>query len=198
MRGSIASAPERPEASGRDDSFRDERCMAKNVQEPRMNERIRVPEVRLIGEEGEQIGLVPTDRAREMAREQGIDLVEVAPNARPPVCRLMDYGKFKYEQRKKQQKAKEKQHRIRVKGVRLRPKTDEHDFQVKVERARKFLEQGNKVQVTLLFRGREMAHTELGRNQLQRFAEVLGDVSSVERFPKMEGRRMTMLLNRVQ
>lgn len=163
-----------------------------------MNERIRVPEVRLIGEKGEQVGIVPTDDARERAREAGMDLVEVAPNARPPVCRLMDYGKYKYEQRKKQQKAKEKQHKIRIKGIRLRPKTDEHDFRVKVEHARRFLEQGNKVQVTLLFRGREMAHIELGRDLLQRFANELADVSTVERFPKLEGRRMTMLLNRIQ
>jgi translation initiation factor IF-3 len=172
--------------------------MAKQPQEPRMNERIRVPEVRLIGADGEQIGVVDTDNARERAREAGLDLVEVAPAARPPVCRLMDYGKYKYEQRKKQQKAREKQHRIKIKGIRLRPKTDEHDFQVKLGHARRFLEQGNKVQVTLLFRGREMAHIELGRNLLLRFAAELEDVSSVERLPKMEGRRMTLLLNRLQ
>jgi translation initiation factor IF-3 len=162
-----------------------------------MNERIRVPEVRLIGEEGEQIGVVPTDRAREMAREAGIDLVEVAANARPPVCRLMDYGKYKYEQRKKQQKAKEKQHKIRIKGIRLRPKTDQHDFETKLGHARRFLEQGNKVQVTLLFRGREMAHIDLGRTLLRRFADELSELCTVERFPKLEGRRMTMLLNRI-
>ena len=172
--------------------------MAKNVQEPRMNERIRVPEVRLIGAEGEQLGVVQTDDARERAREAGLDLVEVAPTARPPVCRLMDFGKYKYEQRKKQQKAREKQHRIRIKGIRLRPKTDEHDFNVKLERARRFLEQGNKVQVTLLFRGREMAHIDLGRGLLLRFAEELAEVCTVERLPKMEGRRMTLLLNRLQ
>jgi len=172
--------------------------MAKNVQEPRMNERIRVPEVRLIGAEGEQVGVVPTEDARERAREVGLDLVEVAPTARPPVCRLMDFGKYKYEQRKKLQKAREKQHKIRIKGIRLRPKTDEHDFNVKLERARRFLEQGNKVQVTLLFRGREMAHIDLGRGLLIRFSEELAEVSTVERMPKMEGRRMTLLLNRVQ
>jgi translation initiation factor IF-3 len=165
-------------------------------QEPRMNERIRVPEVRLIGDDGEQIGVIQTDLARERARESGLDLVEVAPNARPPVCRLMDYGKFKYEQRKKQQKAREKQHRIRIKGIRLRPKTDDHDFQVKVRQARSFLEEGNKVQVTLLFRGREMSHMDLGRDVLMRFAAELADLSSVERAPKLEGRRMTLLLNR--
>jgi translation initiation factor IF-3 len=163
-----------------------------------MNERIRVPEVRLIGAEGEQVGVVPTDRAREMAREAGMDLVEVAATARPPVCRLMDYGKYKYELRKKQQKAKEKQHRIRVKGIRLRPKTDQHDFEVKLNHARRFLEQGNKVQVTLLFRGREMAHIDLGRTLLRRFADELAELCTVERFPKLEGRRMTMLLNRIQ
>jgi translation initiation factor IF-3 len=172
--------------------------MAKNVQEPRMNERIRVPEVRLIGEKGEQVGIVPTDDARARARETGLDLVEVAPAARPPVCRLMDYGKYKYELRKKQQKAKEKQHKIRIKGIRLRPKTDEHDFNVKLEHARRFLEQGNKVQVTLLFRGREMAHIDLGRSLLERFARDLEEVCTVERFPKLEGRRMTLLLNRIQ
>ena len=169
----------------------------KRLEEPRMNEKIRVPEVRLIGEEGEQIGIVPTEDARARALERGIDLVEVAPQAKPPVCRLMDYGKYKYELRKKQQKAREKQHRIRVKGIRLRPKTDEHDFQFKVDQARRFLEQGNKVQVTLLFRGREMAHLELGRDLLERFAEALSELSTVERRPKIEGRRMTLLLNRV-
>lgn len=172
--------------------------MSKNVQEPRMNERIRVPEVRLVDENGEQMGVVATEMARERARELGMDLVEVAPNARPPVCRLMDYGKYKYELRKKQQKAREKQHRIRIKGIRLRPKTDEHDFQVKLDRAKKFLEQGNKVQVTLLFRGREMAHIDLGRDLLIRFAKDLEDICTVERHPKMEGRRMTLLLNRMQ
>ena len=171
--------------------------MAKDSREPRMNERIRVPEVRLIGAEGEQLGLVPTDRAREMAREAGIDHVEMAATARPPVCRLMDYGKYKYEQRKKQQKAKEKQHKIRVKGIRLRPKTDQHDFETKLGHARRFLEQGNKVQVTLLFRGREMAHIDLGRTLLRRFADELAELCTVERFPKLEGRRMTMLLNRI-
>ena len=163
-----------------------------------MNEKIRVPEVRLVGEDGEQIGVVSTEDARERARLAGLDLVEVAAEARPPVCRLMDFGKYKYEHRKKQQKAREKQHRIRIKGIRLRPKTDEHDFIVKLTRARKFLEQGNKVQVTLLFRGREMAHIDLGRNLLIRFAKELEDISSVERMPKMEGRRMTLLLNRIQ
>ena len=163
-----------------------------------MNERIRVPEVRLIGEDGEQIGVVDTETARERAREADLDLVEVAPMARPPVCRLMDYGKYKYEQRKKQQKAREKQHRIRIKGIRLRPKTDQHDFQVKLNHAKRFLEDGNKVQVTMLFRGREMAHIDLGRSLLLRFAEELAEVSTVERMPKMEGRRMTLLLNRIQ
>ena len=172
--------------------------MAKDSREPRMNERIRVPEVRLIGEQGEQVGVVPTDQAREMAREAGIDLVEVAETARPPVCRLMDYGKYKYEQRKKIQKAKEKQHKIRVKGIRLRPKTDQHDFETKLGHARRFFDQGNKVQVTLLFRGREMAHIDLGRTLLRRFADELAEVCTVERFPKLEGRRMTMLLNRIQ
>ena len=172
--------------------------MSKNVPEPRMNERIRDPEVRLVDENGEQMGVVATESARERARELGMDLVEVAPNARPPVCRLMDYGKYKYELRKKQQEARAKQHRIRIKGIRLRPKTDEHDFQVKLERARKFLEQGNKVQVTLLFRGREMAHIDLGRNLLFRFAKDLEEICTVERHPKMEGRRMTLLLNRIQ
>ena len=169
----------------------------KRFVEPRMNEKIRDPEIRLVGEEGEQIGIVPTEEARTRARESGLDLVEVAPQARPPVCRLMDYGKYKYEQRKKHQKAREKQHRIRVKGIRLRPKTDEHDFKVKLEQAKRFLKQGNKVQVTLLFRGREMAHLDLGRRLLVRFAEELAEDCTVERMPKMEGRRMTLLLNRL-
>jgi translation initiation factor IF-3 len=172
--------------------------MSKGYQEPRMNEKIRVPEVRLVGEDGEQIGVVTTEEARERARLAGLDLVEVSAEAHPPVCRMMDFGKVKYEHRKKQQKAREKQHRIRVKGIRLRPKTDEHDFQVKLASARRFLDQGNKVQVTLLFRGREMAHIDLGRDLLIRFAKELEEQCSVERMPKMEGRRMTLLLNRLQ
>ncbi len=173
--------------------------MGRNAsQEPRINERIRVPEVLLIADDGEKLGIVSTEDARERAKIAGLDLVEVAPQSRPPVCRLMDFGKYKYEQRKKVQKARERQHRIRIKGIRLRPKTDEHDFQVKLGHAHRFLAQGNKVQVTLLFRGREMAHLDLGRNLLLRFAKELEEVSTVERLPKMEGRRMTLLLNRIQ
>ncbi len=137
---------------------------------------------------------MPVEEALAAAEERGLDLVEVAPNARPPVVRIMDYGKYKYEQARKAREARRKQHQIQVKEVKFRPGIDEHDFEFKVRHARRFLEEGNKVKATMMFRGRQMAHPELGREVLARVAEVLEDVGRVESEPLMEGRNMTMVL----
>ena len=157
-----------------------------------MNERIRVREVRLIDAEGRQVGVVPTDDARRMAQEAGVDLVEVAPDARPPVCKIMDYGKYKYEQRKKH--TGHKVHHARLKEVRLRPKTEEHDYEVKLRHAKEFLAKGDKVQICLMFRGREIVHKDRGEALLQRFINDLQDLAKVERSGPYEGKRMTVLL----
>jgi translation initiation factor IF-3 len=157
-----------------------------------MNDRIRVREVRLIDAEGRQVGIVPTDEARRMAMEAGKDLVEVAPDARPPVCKVMDYGKYKYEQRKKH--SGHKVHHARLKEVRLRPKTEEHDYEVKLRHAKEFLAKGDKVQICLMFRGREMVHKDRGEALLQRFINDLQDLAKVERSGPYEGKRMTVLL----
>ena len=150
--------------------------------------------VRLIGADGEQVGIISTDQARAMAIEGGVDLVEVAPDARPPVCRLMDYGKFKYRQKKRTQKSRTKQHATQVKEVRLRPKTEDHDLQVKLKRARAFLEKKDRVLVNMQFRGREMAHTELGRNLMDRFVAELEEIARPDREPRMAGKRMSVTL----
>ncbi|MFQ5677850.1 MAG: translation initiation factor IF-3 [Gemmatimonadota bacterium] len=162
--------------------------------ELRVNDRIRISPVRLIDEAGEQVGILPTEEARSLARERGMDLVEVAPNARPPVCRLMDYGKFKYEQARKAREAKKKQHLIQVKEVKMRPKIEEHDFDFKLRHARRFLEEGDKVKFTLMFRGREVTHPELGERVLARVVEQLQDVAGVETGISHEGRTMTLLM----
>ena len=164
--------------------------------EPRVNERIRIREVRLIDHDGKQVGVVPTDRAMQMAREAGLDLVEVAPDSRPPVAKIMDYGKYKYERKKAQQESRKKAHTVQVKEVRLRPKTDRHDFDVKLGRAREFLMEGDKVQVNMMFRGRELAHLEVGREVVDRFAKALEDIAKMERPPIFEGKRMTCLMTR--
>ncbi len=150
--------------------------------------------MRLIDEEGEQIGIVSIEDAREAADERDLDLVEVAPNARPPVVRIMDYGKYKYEQARKARESKKKQHQMKVKEIKFRPKIEEHDLNFKAGHARRFLEEGNKVKLTMMFRGREMTHTELGEEVLQEFAEGLSDIGEIESQPKMEGRNMHMLL----
>jgi translation initiation factor IF-3 len=162
--------------------------------EIRVNERIRIAEVRLVDHEGTQVGVVPTAEARRIAEEVGLDLVEVAPTARPPVCRIMDFGKYKYEQAKKAKESKKKQHTVCLKEMRYRPKIEEHDFQFKTRHVRAFLEEGNKVRCFVLFRGRERAHTEFGRKVLERVALVLVDVAQVESFPTLEGRSMNMVL----
>ncbi|SLN48285.1 Translation initiation factor IF-3 [Pseudooceanicola marinus] len=161
---------------------------------PRVNDRIRAPEVRLIGAEGENVGVVPPARALAMAEEAGLDLVEISPNATPPVCKIMDFGKFKYEQQKRESEARKKQKIIEVKEVKFRPNTDQHDYEVKMRNVIKFLEKGDKVKVTLRFRGREMAHQNLGRELLERVAEDVKELGKVENMPKMEGRQMVMMI----
>ncbi len=153
-----------------------------------------MPEVRLIGEEGEQIGVVTIRAALQMAEEAGVDLVEIAPLAKPPVCRVMDYGKFKYHEAKKQHEAKLKQKQVQVKEIKLRPGTDENDYQIKLRNMTRFLEDEDKVKVTLRFRGREMAHQEIGMRQLERIKADLLELAQVEQMPKMEGRQMVMML----
>jgi translation initiation factor IF-3 len=160
----------------------------------RINEQIRVPEVRLIGPEGEQIGVMPTKEALAQAAEAHLDLVEVAPQAIPPVCRIMDYGKFKYEQSKKQQEARRRQTIIQVKEIKVRPKIEEHDMGFKLKNSRRFLGEGDKVKISVIFRGREIAHTDRGIRILAQMAEALGDVGTVEQAPKLEGRNMFMLI----
>lgn len=164
------------------------------VKEIRVNDRIRVPQVRVIGGDGEQIGILNTRDALQMATERGLDLVEVSPTSRPPVCRIMDFGKYKYEQNKRAQKAKHKTHVMQQKEVKLRPKIEEHDFMVKVKHAREFLEGHDRVKLTCTFRGRELAHSEIGLRLLQRFVETLSDVAQVETTPRMEGRSMIAVL----
>lgn len=161
----------------------------------RVNRRIRAREVFVIGPEGEQIGVRDLPQALAIAEEAGLDLVEVAPNANPPVCKVLDYGRFKYEQKKKQ-KHKTKNASAVLKEVRVRPKIDVHDVEIKVRRAREWLSAGNKVQVTCVFRGREMAYQDLGRAVLMRVAQMLEDVARIERQPQLEGRRMNLLLTR--
>ncbi|MFC1918169.1 translation initiation factor IF-3 [Chloroflexota bacterium] len=160
----------------------------------RVNERIIARQVRLVGEKGEQLGIMPLVQARETARKQSLDIVEVAPTADPPVCRLMDYGKFKYEQAKKEQEARKSQRTSELRQVRMRPKIGEHDFAAKARTVRKLLAGMDKVKVTILFRGREITHPELGRNLLQRMAEEMSEVSSLERQPSMEGRQLHIIL----
>lgn len=150
--------------------------------------------MRVIDPDGAQLGIMSPEEALEKARGLGLDLVEIAPTAKPPVCRIMDYGKYRYEQSKKAREAKKKQTVIQIKEIKLRPKTDEHDFQFKARHVDRFLRSGNKAKITMMFRGREMVHTELGRRLLDRLADVLKDVGQVEQSPKLEGRNMTMVL----
>jgi translation initiation factor IF-3 len=160
----------------------------------RINEQIRVPEVRLIDEKGEQVGIVSRQEALSRAIEASLDLVEVAPQAKPPVCKIMDYTKFKYQKAVRERLARKKQTRIDIKEIKFRPATDVHDFDVKVRSIRKFLEDGDKVKCTLRFRGREMAHQDLGMALLHRVRDVLGEEAKVEQPPKLMGRQMTMVL----
>jgi len=159
-----------------------------------VNNQIRISPVRLVDATGEQVGIVPIEEARAIAEERGLDLVEVAPMARPPVVRIMDYGKYKYEQARKARESKKKQHQVKVKEIKLRPKIEEHDLAFKVGHARRFLGEGNKVKLTMRFRGREMTHPELGEEVLQQFTELVADMGQVEEKARLEGRNMTMVL----
>ena len=161
---------------------------------PRINERIRAPEIRLIGAEGENVGVVTPARALAMAAELGLDLVEISPTAVPPVCKIMDFGKFKYEQQKKEAEARKKQKIIEIKEIKFRPGTDTHDYDVKMRSVKKFLGEGDKVKVTLRFRGREMAHQELGLELLKRVAADVEEIGKIENMPKLEGRQMVMMI----
>jgi translation initiation factor IF-3 len=161
----------------------------------RVNERIRIREVRLIDDEGNQVGIIPTRDALEMARQRGLDLVEVAPNAIPPVARLMDYGKFRYEQSRKERESRRNQHVVELKEVRIRPKIDDHDLETKGRQAGKFLDHGDKVKLTVTFRGREMAHPDLGKALLDQLIEMLRTHGTVEQAPRLEGRAMTVIMN---
>jgi len=159
----------------------------------RINEQIRISPVRLIGANGEQLGVVPTSQAMEMAREQGLDLVEVAAQERPPVCKILDFGKFRYQQSRKSSKAT-KVHQAKIKEIRVRPKTGEHDIDTKINQAKRFLEHKDKVLVNVVFRGRELQHIDEGRRIITMILEQLADFCKVERAPMMEGKRMTAML----
>ena len=161
---------------------------------PRINDRIRAPEIRLIGADGENVGVVTPARALQMAEEAGLDLVEISPTAVPPVCKIMDFGKFKYETQKREAEARKKQKVIEIKEIKFRPGTDTHDYQVKMRSVMKFLEEGDKVKVTLRFRGREMAHQELGLELLNRVAADVGEAGKIESMPRLEGRQMVMMV----
>jgi translation initiation factor IF-3 len=160
----------------------------------RVNRQIRISPVRVINPDGEQAGIIPIEQALALAEEQGLDLVEVAPMARPPVCRIMDYGKFKYEEQRQAREARKRQHHVQIKEVKMRPGIEDHDFEFKTRHARRFLEEGNKVKLTMMFRGRQMAHPEFGRQVLDRVSTLLQDVSKVEQHPQLEGRSMVMVL----
>ncbi|MEZ6065695.1 MAG: translation initiation factor IF-3 [Planctomycetaceae bacterium] len=160
----------------------------------RINEQIRLTPIRVVNHDGEMLGVIPTAEAQQIAREAGLDLVEVAPTERPPVCRIMDYGKFKYEQKKRSQKS-QKSHQVQVKEIRLRPKTGDHDIEFKMKRARGFLEERDKVKLNVMFRGRENAHHDRGREMLHEIIAALDDIAKVEKPPGMEGgRNMTAVL----
>ena len=164
------------------------------AQEPRLNDQITVRECRLINFDGEQLGIYPTSQAQRIADDEGLDLVEIAPNATPPVCRIMDYGKFKYDQAIKAKQARKNQSKIETKEMKFRPKIDVGDYTTKKKHVLRFLDAGNKVKITIMFRGREMAHPEQGLTILERLADDLKDVAVIESQPKMEGRNMHMLI----
>ena len=159
-----------------------------------INRAIRAREVRVVDDEGEQLGVMDLDSALAAAEERGLDLVEVSPNADPPVCRVMDYGTYKYQQSKRAAEAKKKQVKVEVKEVKMRPKTEEHDFQFKLKNARRFLEAGNKVKFTIMFRGREVTHPEFGRKLLERLVDEVSDIAQAESRPNMSGRFMSMVV----
>ncbi len=166
----------------------------KTIADLMINEQIRDKEVRVIGENNEQLGVMPIEQAMKLAEDAGVDLVKIAPNAAPPVCRIIDYGKFRYEQSRKEKEARKKQKVIEIKEIRMSPNIDTNDLNTKIAAAKKFLSKGDRVKVTLRFRGREMAHMNNSRYILDDFAQALADVAQVEKAPKVEGRTLTMFL----
>ncbi len=169
-------------------------CTIAQEKTQRVNEEITTPEIRLVGEDGEQLGIVSVRQALTLAEEAELDLVEIAPMAKPPVCKIMDFGKFKYHESKRAHEAKLKQKQVQVKEVKFRPGTDENDYQIKLRNVTKFLGEGDKAKITLRFRGREMAHQEIGMRMLERIKADLVETALVEQFPKMEGRQLIMVL----
>ena len=160
-----------------------------------LNEDIRDSEIRLIGSTGEQLGIMSAAQAQRIADEQGLDLVKISPQATPPVCKLMDYGKFRFEQGKREKEARKNQHVVEIKEIRMSPSIDTNDFNVKLKNAQKFLKDGDRVKVTVRFRGREMAHADLGTANMQRFAEALGEDINIDKAPKLEGRQILMFVS---
>lgn len=165
---------------------------------PRVNEKISSPKVRLVDEKGEMVGVISQKEALERAYKVGLDLVEVSPNADPPVCKILDYGKYKFEEQKRRAEIRKKQKIIEIKEIQLRPGIDTHDFEVKMRSARKFIEEGDKLKITLRFRGRELSHQQLGMEVLNKVKETLQDVAKVEHHPKLEGKRMIMVMGPVK
>ena len=170
------------------------RAVSKRKDEVRINERIRVPQVRLVDESGQMLGVMSTRDALEKAMERGFDLVMVSPNANPPVCRIMDYGKYKYEQSKKARRAKKKQHVVHVKEVKMRPGIEQHDYEFKMNHARRFLERNDKVKFSLIFRGREVTHLDIGMRVMERVSKDLEEIANVEVKPKREGHALIMIV----
>lgn len=171
------------------------RCVSISKQGHQINEEIRDKEVRLVSADGEQLGIMTAQEALSKAEEANLDLVKISPNAVPPVCKLMDYGKFKFEQTKREKEAKKNQHVVEIKEVRMSPGIDVNDFNVKLRNAQKFLSEGNRVKVTVRFRGREMAHTDIGRGLLLKFAEECSEVATLDKDPKLDGRHMSIFLS---
>lgn len=170
------------------------RCLSISSMEHQINDEIRDKEVRLIGDDGEQLGVVPIQQAQGLAIEKGLDLVKIAPQAKPPVCKIMNYGKFRFEQAKRDKEARKNQRVVEIKEIRLTPNTDIGDLNTKVKNACKFLKEGDKVKVAVRFRGRQVTHASLGQDLLRRFAEMCSECSTVEKLPKLEGRQMLMFL----
>jgi translation initiation factor IF-3 len=177
---------------------RDRRGDELATDDARINDRIRARQVRLIGADGSQLGTKPLPEALQIAREAGLDLVEVAANADPPVCKIMDYGKYKYEQDQRRKESRRKASNVVIKEMKFRPKIDTHDYDTKMKHVERFLEEGSKVKLTIMFRGREMAHPELGRRILEKVAERVAEIATVESAPKQDGRNMTMVLNPIR
>ena len=171
------------------------RCLNIATKETQINEEIRDKEIRLIGETGEQMGIISAEEALHIADERGLDLVKISPQAVPPVCKLMNYGKYKFEQSKREKEAKKNQHVVEIKEIRMSPGIDVGDFNTKLKNAQKFLSDGNRVKVSVRFRGREMAHTEIGRDLLNKFAELCTEVSTLDKAAKLEGRNMSIFLS---